>query len=194
MKMFDANKQAMDWTLVANHSHLVTCLSQHSCSASLYWPYLPAEFTTIAFEFTTTSPISSSPGPNVAPTHHPQDNSSYFIQITDIQFGFPSLCLWHKWPPLKMCSVVAQVPSCPFQSHFFTIHPCMKRCDSPLHGGRPKDIPRAGRWELSLKLILPLIYSPYLQFLPTSACPRYYGQVSIISQPRNQQWLHAIDL
>lgn len=93
MKTFDANKQARDWTLVANCSHLLTCLSQHNCSAMFYWPHLPAEFTTTAFEFTTTSLISSSPGPNVAPTRHPQDNSSYFIQITDIQFGFPSPCL-----------------------------------------------------------------------------------------------------
>lgn len=69
----------------------------------------------------------------------------------------------------------------------FTIHPCMKRCDSPLHGGRPVATPRAGFWELSLNLILPLNYSPYLELIPTSACPRYYGQVSIISQPRNQQ-------
>lgn len=111
MKIFDTNKPARDWTLVANRSHPLTCLSQHSCSARLYWLHLPAEFTTTAFEFT--SPISSSPGPNVAPTRHPQYNSSYFIQITDIQFGFPSLCLWHKWPPLEMCSVIAQVPSCP---------------------------------------------------------------------------------
>lgn len=88
IETLEANREVRDWVVVANYSYLLTCLSQHSCSTRLYWTHLPVEFTTTAF----VNP--SSPSPNLAPTCHPQHNSSYCIHtIGIIQFGLPSLLL-----------------------------------------------------------------------------------------------------